>query len=477
MIFTLPNPVPAVPIDPEDLQTFYQRYAIIPYYGNSERSSSRFLDLLTTLAQVSPTYQACSDQLKRYTIGDAIKIVIAQIPGLVSEKQEIELPGQIAYTAFLQQHGVKVTSLIEVSKRVDDHIRASGNAYIRIMRMKVEGRLVYAIDVPHYEHCAYMISQDAGYDFLIISKFMGDEQKMMKYQPMFAAATIPGNALRWTATKDPGIDVAVIHVRTSSNLDQCGVYGRPATIPVMAWMYVDHEVAVLNSKISASAIISKKVIAFQAPNPDTLPDERPDDDLPQEIGMNGKTGGKKMTAFQEGMLVLKNLTTNLGQHPSVNPQGAAAIVGIQYPYGGNPPSVFDLEVNMDTNHQKFQLDQCVKFVCASQGWAPELLALRQTPSTLGGNLFYDILAAHNEATIVPRQYFFENLFNWMLNELFMNEPGYRPFLGYGICYDDVVARLLEKFKPAQSGAMPTILPSGQIQEIDEEQDAIESGGN
>lgn len=426
---------------------FFRKYGIIPYYGTMEETSHQFLDLLTTVTSLSPTFGAVMRDLKEYTFGLNLEIVGRAIPGLAMETEELDASEQMRYALFLSERNIMLPMIRKTSKRLDQHLNVCGNAYLRIKRVRVGGTTRYYFEVPHYKHVAYLQSKDAGNRFLVISKFLGNETLMGKYPPTVLLATPAGETLQWTNT-GRGVDEAVVHIKIDSDEDESDYYARPDILEVLTWLYVDFQLGNLNSKIAATDLISKKIIAFQAPDPNSIPYE--DDDL-EELNANGVVGGKKVDQFQANMLQLKQLVTNLAGHPSTLGPGqvAAAIAGIEYPYGEHPPTTIDLEINRDTAYHTWQNDTAAAKICSTMGWAPELSAMRQAKSTLGGNLLYDMFAMKNTSTIKPRQIFFQDLWNGIIGEITADQGG--DFPNYGIEFPDVIGSMMESLQGAKQG--------------------------
>lgn len=453
MLFNLANPIPFTPRDPKDLQDFFEEYRVIPYYGTNEHTSHTFLDLLQTLAELSPTFRACRRDLVEYTFGHNVRIASRSIPGLANNDDESEVPfeRQQAFVDYLMRLNITLPKLLKLLKRADHHLDVSGNAYFLIRRIIVGDTVKYFMEVPYFRHVAYLYSKDAGEWFLMVSKWMGDMNMLKKHPPIIARATAMGESLRWTQVKR-GEEVAIIHMKREGLGDESDYYARPDRLATLTWEYVDFQVGNQNSKVAATEIITKKILAFQAPDPNTLPDGQYFHEENQEIGTNGKIGGKAPDTFQRNMMVLKELVTNLGSHPSIlgKERAAGSIAGIEYPHSGVAPKEIDLEINRDTKHQSWQLETATANICAILGWSPELTSLRQAKSNLGGNVIKDIFTIKNESTIIPRQRWFEDFANDVLAQLCDREGGDKEFKNYGIRFLDIVGQMIDKLAGSSS---------------------------
>jgi len=464
MIFNLPNPIPYTILDPDELNNSIGKFDIIPYYGTTETSSHIMLELFQTLTNLSPTFNSVLDDLNTYTFGSRIKIVNRAIPGLDVEATDLEFDDQVAYESYLGSLNIKLKTIIHSSKRLNRHLNTTGNGYIHIKRVRIAGVVRYQIKIPHYKHVAYQESKDPAFDFLLISKFIGDLQRMEKFPPTIIPATQIGQKLIWTRTAK-NIDECIIHIKRDDDHEESDIYARSPIASIMTWLYVDYQKGNMSSKIAATEIISKLILAFQAPDPNTEDIDDPEDhengNHSVEYGQNGKIGGKRKTLFQRNMMVLKELTTQLGDHPSImgKTKGAASIAGLEYPHSGIAPTSIPLELNRDTNYDKHQQDSAIQFVCIVLRWAPELIMARQTKTQLGGNLLYDIFTMKNESVIVPSQCFYEDIWNDILNQIIEEEGGPSEFDNFGIKFPDVIVQMIEKFKGSGSGSVGQQLDS------------------
>lgn len=454
MIFNLPNPIPETVKDPADIIAFFDQYRVVPYYGLDESTSHTMLDLLQTLTSLSPTYKSVTKDIVFYTFGSNAEIVGRARPGISLEPVELSPEEQIRYQAWLSERNITTRNLIKAFRRIDLHQEASGNAYLVIRRIQVGETTRYDFMVPHYKHCAYLAPRETDpepFDFLIISKFLGDIEKMKKFPPTVLAATQEGERITWNTTDQANEEKAVIHFKKENHDDESDYYARPDILSVLTWLYTEYQLGTQSSKVSATDLITKIILAFQAPDPNTMPEEDPDDDLP-EIGANGWIGKGSKDYFERNMMVLKQLTSNLGRHPAAQDYGdaAASIAGVEYPFSGVPPTSIPLDMNRDTTHHQWQSDQAIGHICQVLRWAPELTSVRQTKTNLGGNLLYDIFTMKNETVINPKQERYQDSINDILAQILERDGGPSEFDNYGFQFPDIISEMIEKFKGAGS---------------------------
>jgi len=354
MLFRLPNPIPKTVVDRDELIKSFQKYSIVPYYGTKDATSHSMLDLLSTLTDLSPTFKAVRRDLATYTFGLNLNIEGRTIPGLATDPVEVDFPTQARYADYYAGLNISLKKIIKLSRRIDHHRDVCGNAYLRIWRIEVAGAVRYEMDVPHYKHVGYLRSIDPGEEFIIISKFLDDIVEMERNPPTILRATQEGEQIRWTQT-EPGVEQAIIHIKAESDNDESDFYARPAILGALTWLYTDFQLGNLNSKVSATELITKKLLAFEAPDPNLETDDD-DDSKRVEVTANGYINGRKMDRFERNMLILKELTTNIGRHPSaLGPDRATSTIGgVEYPHGAKEPTQIDLEV---VHHQRADDDQ------------------------------------------------------------------------------------------------------------------------
>ena len=449
-MLSLKNPIPRS-IDKKEITQFFDEFGIVPYYGDSDGSSHNFLDLLQSLTSLSPSYESCLLDLNAYTFGRNVDVVGKVIPGLRNEPEELDFPQKEAFINFYGELNITLLGILKNLKKILRYLTDSGNAYVHIKRVQVGDSVKYFVKNPHYKHCAYLSGKgkEEGIDFIIISKFLGhvDQKKLMgENPPTILRATQYGEPIKWDKTGD-GIEEAVIHIKNDEHNDTGDYYGRPAILSVLTWLYTDFQVGNLNAKISATEIISKKILALEAPDPRTLDDEELDEEGEGyvEITGEGKVGkkGKKEDSFEKNLRILRQIVTNLGDHGK-----AQSIAAVEYPYGGKEPVLMDIEINRDTKHHAWQIEAANAVICSILQWSPELTNFRQAKANIGGNVLYDLFTIKNETTIEPIQTLLQNIANYLFSAICTREGGDDDFKNYGIQLPNVIGNMIEKFKGA-----------------------------
>jgi hypothetical protein len=444
--FALPNPIPAEINDPKEQAEKWQEYNLIPYYGANLQMSHGYLDLLKTLTQMSETFVSVMRDRSQFTFGLNLDVVGRVIPGLASEPIVLERSLKEKFALWLTDMGLPLVKILELSQRAELHLEQSGNTYLRIKKVTVGKTTKYFLDVVHYKHVAYVWSEDPGERFVIVSKHLGNHRLMIDNKPQLLRVTEPCTSLRWITGEDPSIETALIHVKNNTFQDEGDYYGRPAALGIMTWLYVDFQQGNLQSRLAASEIISKKLLAFEGEDPNALRNQAPN--LEEGTVTDHPKPMRQMTDFQANMLVLKGIATNMeAGSTTLGPKdGVSSIAGIKYPHGGKPPVVIDIEMNRDTVHQEMQIQRASSVICSSLGWAPELIGSRPLKASLGGgSQLYDTLVMKSVSTVETRQNFWQNIWNSVIGEICEAEDKNGEFKSIGIDYPDNIEKMLMRF--------------------------------
>lgn len=451
--FTLNNPVPVTVRDKEDLRNFFQELEIVPYYGTVEASSQSVLMLINDLCELSPTFQAYRRDIRSYVFGLKIDFIGDSLPGIAVDNVELSREEIISYGAYLGEIGLPAPKLIKLSRRIDNFLDISGNAFLWVKRSRLNGKTAYTFEVPHFLHVGYSRSAEGlfGDDRLaLISPYLGDKQKILEHGYDLVRVTPEGEELRWGMNED-GIEETIIHITRQENNSRSSYYERSPLISLLPWLYVDYEVGVLTSKIAATDIITKKILAFEAQDPNTLPMTSGE---VKDINNIGEIGRKDVDYFTRNMMILRELTTNLGSHANAPGQmsgedvkkAANVLAGIEYPYGSKEPIQIDLEVNRDVKYQDWQVNQASAVICGRMGWNNTLLGFREAKANIGGNVLKDLFVLANIRTVIPKQVEMAMIWDNLLLQLKEGEQ----FAGYAIRFGDVVGEILEQLGDTSS---------------------------
>ena len=454
MLLKLPNPIQVAIQErrSNDAQPRkYQEWRLLPQYGSSFEYGRAVVNLLFTLSEVAPSYRAAINDLKTFSFGNAFQVSKKTFPGLrLQVETSVSDNEAIAFASLLAEKGINLIDLLKVCGQVEEHLNANGNAYVRVIRVRQGEVTVYRISVLHYLHIAYG-ENESGQRVIIASQWLDDEEEMKrKGALLFVPTQAYAGALIWN--KIAGTEQAVIHIKAETQAGTSGLFERSPLLAFLPQMYTDYQMGVLSSKIAATDLVTKKILAFQGPDPNSLP-EGDDPGQMQELNSRGDLGAKATgDYFQRNMLILRELTTNLGRHPAEEGYGKspATLAGIEYPHGSQPPVTIDLEINRDTAYHTFQTEKAGTIICASIGWALELTSIRQAKATLGGNLLRDMFVLKNEVTIKPKQQWYENLLIWLVDSV-LSDSGVTENM-YMVRFENTIEDVIERIGQSNTAA-------------------------
>jgi hypothetical protein len=468
--FTIKNPVPVTVRDKEDLKNFFQELEIVPYYGTVEASSQSVLMLINDLCELSPTFQAYRRDINAYVFGLKIDFIGDTLPGISVDNTELSQQEIINYASYLGGLGLPAPKLIKLSRRIDQFLDICGNAFLWVKRSRLNGRASYWFSVPHFLHVGYSRQAEGLFGenkVALISPYIGDKQKILEHGYDLVRVTREGEELKWGMNED-GIEETLIHITREENNSRSVYYERSPLISLLPWLYVDYEIGVLTSKIAATDIITKKILAFEGQDPNTIPMTSGE---VKDINNVGQIGRKDVDYFTRNMMILRELTTNLGNHANAPGQmngeqmkkAANVLAGVEYPYGSKAPEQIDLEVNRDVKYQDWQVNQASAVICGRLGWNNTLLGFREAKANIGGNVLKDLFVLANIRTVRPKQNEIATIWDNLLLQLKENEQ----FAGYGVRFGDVIGEILEQL--GQSTA-PATEPqeASEVNETEEE---------
>lgn len=455
MLLKLPNPIQSAIQERRSTDTQPRKYLewrLLPQYGASFAYGRAVVNLLATLTEVAPTYRAAIGDLKTLTFGNAAEVSLKSFPGLrLRQENSVQDSEALAFAWMLADKGIDLVGLLKMCGQVEEHLTATGNAYLRIVRSREGGATIYRLGVIHYLHVAYG-ENEAGQRVIIASQWLDDEDEMKRKGALFFIPTqTHSGAINWVEID--GTSQAVIHIKAETQGGTSGVFERSPLLAFLPQLYTDYQMGVLSSKIAATDLVTKKILAFQGPDPNSLP-EGDDPGQMEEINSRGDIGAKATgDYFQRNMLVLRELTSNLGRHPAEDGQGraAASLAGIEYPHGSEPPTTIDLEINRDTAYHVFQTEKAGSVICAALGWALELTSIRQAKATLGGNLLRDMFVLKNEVTIKPKQQWYENLLTWLIDSILADSGENEN--RYMLRFENNVEAIIERIGQSAPAAM------------------------
>ena len=405
MDFSLISPIPESFVDDNNLFTDDSDFNIVPYYGDDESTSHCWLELLQAICALTPSIKACKKDFKKYCF-TGIDIVAKSTPGFMPDmvdgtEEVMDLATKQGHIETLKALGIHPLEILKHSKKIESDWIDSGNLFlrIRIINSPETGTIVEFKPLPYTQvafkrNKRYEIDKEVYYTKKWSEEYWEENEKPDKYPVTpYLAEEMKWNEFEIKATKTT-VKETVVHVMNQN--DDSDYYGRPDLLAVLDWAFVEINYGQLVNKISNTEILTKTILAFQSPDPATM------------------RGGAETIkdAFKNMMKDLRIFMTNKGSRKE-----AKSMVGIRYPYSGTPPTPIDLEVNRNEDYQESSLEQAKNFLYSNLGWSPILTGAERQKSGLGSNLLLNTFVTYYNSTIIPKQMFYADIWNWILCEV------------------------------------------------------------
>lgn len=446
MNLSLNNPIPEVIKDPIELGEFFDKYSIIPYYGNTEGSSHSMLNLLSDLSVLSASHRACKQDIKTYAFSNKVDLIKSPIPGLILDTDyTISNAEKINFNAnFLERYGINLNNIVNINRDSYESLADSGNGYIRVRIVNIGGTVKVYFKVLHYKHCAYLRTKNTEDRILIYTKKWGDEVYWLNNPPEIYKVSYLGNTFNWGIKKNGTIKETVLHIR--NQIDESDYYGRPNILSVLYWMYVEFSQSDLAVKTSSTEFVSKMLLAFEETDPTRL--------------KKGSEEESRQSTFRKRMAVLRSLTSNEGAIDE-----AKTLAGIEYPFGGKPPVAIPLNINRDVKYNEFNIDKSSSYIYSIHGWDKQLTGFEPARSNIGGNIIIDLFTVKNTGTIKPLQEYWTDVWANIFKEIGI-QVNYTGEI-YTIKYKNLIKDLVDELIASKAGKTEELLKADEIQAIED----------
>ena len=154
---------------------------------------------------------------------------------------------------------------------------------------------------------------------------------------------------------------------------------------------------------------------------------------------------------------------------------AKSLAGVEYPFGGKPPTLLKLDVFRDTKWEQSKIDQASSYIYQSWSWNKQLTGFTESKSNLGGNIIMDLFSTRNVSTIEPVQEFWENVWGKTLQEIGkVINPNQEM---YSIKFPSKVDSLLDRLASLKKGTpvnMPDEPSQPETTEVEEQIEELDT---
>ena len=456
MFLQFRNPIPAAIRDPKALSDLIKKYDIIPYYGDEQYTSHIMMSILADLADLSPSHIACKRDLKAYAFGGGLGAMKFGIPGveMADDESAVDSNTKLQFFRRLQQVGLSPNVILETTKNLFDLSKDGGNAYLHIKEIKVGNTIKYQVTPWHFTQAGYLLkSSKSDLQHVVLTPYW-DEEFWKKEKPLVLPVSYLGEPYTWKETSN--IRETVLHIRNGNA--RTHIYGHPDLLSVMNALYAEYKTLELNAKISGTELVAKHLLAFEEPEPARIGRVKASDN-------NQATGprGKVQSDFKMRIEALRDLTTNSGDNDK-----ASGLAGIQYPKGGQVPTLINFNVNRDVQYASWTTENAASLIYSIHGWSKELTGQVSIKAGVGANMLYDLFLVKNVSTIKPLQSYYSST---VWGDIFSNilpEIG-KQFEGLTIKFPDLITNMIIAFdnatNPLEQGRNPVQRDNNELSQV------------
>jgi hypothetical protein len=414
----LKNPIPRIQQDPQRVRKLFEKFGIVPYYGNSQRSSHNVLRLFFDLCKNSPSHRACIRDKCEYSFGAGVQFAQKSVPGLYVEEDLTPSEIQSTLDSF-ENYGVKLTSIIESSKAMLRSEYESGNVWLWVKLINVAGEWRIRWEVVDYLNSALLKTDYKEPRKVVITESWDEQWWAINPPDVVSVSTMED--VNWDQTED-GFET-VFHLKNEGSI----YYGRPIVESILEWLFVEFSYGGLTAKISSTEIVSKNVIAIE--NEPTSIGSNEDEDEKDGVAQLGST--------------LRKLTSAEGNYGDVHSLGV-----FSYPQGVNQPTVLKFDVNRDHEYQEKALNQASSIIHAVHGWDKVISGMEKASSGIGSEMIINAFLRVNIGTIQPIQSKYSSVWNTVLQSAYEVIEDDTEILGIG--FASLADLMIEKMNNDES---------------------------
>lgn len=385
--FQLKNSIPEALRDPQVLQKFLKKFKILPYYGTNDETSHNVLKVIADLCELSPSHNSCKKDLKSWAFGNELDIQKKVFPGLYIKDADLSDEEKIKFAQSLLDKGINLFNLLEHIKMLFSHLMDSGNAYLYIKKITIGKQVRYVMEPIHFTQCAYLADDTSK---IVTTKYWDENYWKIEPPKVYPVSKV-GEPFNFKASKNGTTEETILHLY--SNRDNSYYYGRPNILACLRSLVSEYNLLDLQATISGTEFVTKTILAFEEVDPNR----------------SKNTDKAKGDQFAKKMNALRAITTQEGAE-------AKSLVGLEYPFKGQPPQRIDLTINRDTEYNRWLNELNVSNIYGINGWSRELSGQSFVRSNVGSSILRDQFLTKNLSTIKPIQIYFENV----LADIFYN---------------------------------------------------------
>ena len=371
-----------------DKDFVYSQLDLIPYRGNDDYSSHASLQLYYDLAELSPSYNICINELKRTAFAGDMDLSKSGRLGLKTDPEDLLMTRdeKLRYVDGIESVGVTLPQINELIQSAFEHYKISGVAYIHYIESMLGDARKISMKI---------IDTRNG---MIIRRKRRNSPILLFVMPKFITQYSTSFQFFSAITKKVFRQIPVYPFfrnrktfRETVFMFKKGglVYGTPDTVGTIRDQWIEYALTELSAKISGSEFVCTKLLTYQA----------------KEATSDARKEKKK---FDQLSINLKNAMTNKGEASSLVIIKVPPNIGLDFE---------DLTFSRDSTWYKTQLDKACNNIYAANGVYKQLTGAEQAKANLGGNILMDLMTVYDHKIINGYQRDFSNFFMPISNEI------------------------------------------------------------
>ena len=168
-MFKLQSPIQDAIRDPKKIKTFFDKWKLVPQYGDSQTSSHSLLKTLCDLNKLSPSAVSCKGDIQTYAFDGDLDIVSRVAPGIKRDRRELSEAEKDTFIEAVYGVGLNFLKIQQIVSRSFENYIDTGNKYIhcRIATVNGESRVFLNVILPL--HAMYLLSEEDEPRTLVIT--------------------------------------------------------------------------------------------------------------------------------------------------------------------------------------------------------------------------------------------------------------------------------------------------------------------
>ena len=414
--------------DGSDKET--RKSLIIPYYGETQEESHKWLYFQQAVSDNSPSVGAIKDALVRNTFGAGIDFQKSMIPGYRPQRTNTEDIFSIgdadkdALVEKMMSWNMTPAKLLKAARCLEKWSIDNDNTWFKIRLFSNSGNWRFNIYPIHPRHVGYWYktkkSEDIAHTAVYAKTWNPQDWKKDKSRrPQLLPVTRYGidEEFNWLESTELGADVyeTLVHVVP----DECrGEFYAPSRIDrLCSRILTEVNYNNLDMKISSTEIITRNILLFEKTT-----------DKPGE---------------SEGFKLMMNKVNRFMAQSADKVKNLKSIMGIRYPKGSEKPENIQLDVNRSESFESYAKGDAVSDIYSILGWSRLLTNKTEAPGGIGADKILNEYIIYKSVIDTKREEY-ANLFTFVLQQVHLQITGQET--DAGVVFNDMMGNIINEMK-------------------------------